>query len=185
MAGKLPMQATGGFLSHSLGFINRVEQAEMKGLAVVSDVYEPSLTTLRPSDAPKARLVIDSALAVHTVLGRGRNSQVGKAIVGSIAVDVIDFVKRPPAVGVEPRKLMGLVGALSEAASVKTPLRYGAKGDDNICLLRSAGSGNGSDILAGSADMLAVTRVVASPELAGVWIVAEQFSDLLCGRTPA
>src|SRR4029079_15328720 len=78
-------------------------------LAVDHDLGDPLPATFVKPDAFRAAGVVGATPCVHPMVGTRGQPKIGDAIVGWIAIDVVDLTKWPFAVNIEPRQTVSAV----------------------------------------------------------------------------
>ncbi len=94
-----------------VGFVRGVKKAEKEPLPVGPNLRSPTLIGLVPRNAEKSRgVVLLRSQLILLIRGLRYVTQVCYPVIGPVAIDVIDLLLRPRAVGVEPSQSMSHEG---------------------------------------------------------------------------
>lgn len=115
------MKETFGSASRRLRFLDRKEAAEIHDVSLVGNASLVSQSSLLLANTPYAQPIVAVDLRIGAVLPVQCIPKVAQPIIGTIAVDVIDLVRRPVPVNVEPNEPMQRV-CLSSDLAFQIPL---------------------------------------------------------------
>jgi hypothetical protein len=157
------MKPSLGFNVGGVRFFWGGKSTKIDHLAADSDSCLPQTLRAAPSDAKDAAFVMAARVAdVLHVFGVSENAEIYQPVVGTNSVDVVNLMCRPCAVNVQPSKSVSLV-AVSSHADLQVPVTSGAQ--DCSCFMAST-----------------ISRGGAARENSSIGVVADQFSQSLCGK---
>ena len=111
MRGELPMDFSEFGLSGLVRFLGGVERLTEHNLPVLHNSRLPFIAGVSKGYAGKARSIIRPLRFVAAIIGWCRKAQIGNSIVCSVHIDVIDLVRRPDAMEMQPSDAVRVIGA--------------------------------------------------------------------------
>jgi len=97
-----------GFAAHPYCFVKVIEVSEDRGLIIGGYLGSPPPACLAPTDAGHARYILGVLSLVLAVGPRRHVTEVFDAVIGAIAVDMVDKARGPRSVGKGPHHTMGV-----------------------------------------------------------------------------
>jgi hypothetical protein len=92
------------------GFFNGEEPAEENLFTGMGDPSFISMIVGLPTDTANAESVISVDGRIGAILGLRREPEVSNPVIGAVSVDMIDLIRRPLCMHVEPSQPMQLIG---------------------------------------------------------------------------